>query len=100
MASEEFKECYGKRVEVMYKGTICWSDTAFDRRLTGDTICVGIEGILESESENFVFLRKAVPKATSVLFRKDADDPVAKASGQSDCYVNKRDILQLYVLKE
>ncbi len=100
MANSEFEAHYGKKVGIQYRGTIRWSNTAYDMRLEEDTVCTGIEGILERESENFVFLKDATPVATSVLFRSGSDDMVGKMDAKQNYYVNKRDILQMYVFGE
>lgn len=100
MANSEFAAHYGKKVGIQYRGTIRWSNTAFDMRLEEDTVCTGIEGILGKESENFVFLKGATPVATNPLFRSGSGDVAGRAKVQYDYYVNKRDILQMYVLEE
>lgn len=94
--SKEFEEQYGKKVNITYNDTTSIDYRAFDPRIDQSALFVGVTGILQNDTENFVHLIDAVsitydPATDSIIKGK------CKRTQAKDKYVAKKSILELTV---
>jgi len=90
---EELKEHYGNKVSIIYQETIRLNLVALDERLSGEMEIIGIEGILENDTDNFVYVRNA----ERLDFNPSCDSiergRIKRMS--SNKYINKSKILEI-----